>query len=106
MLIVTLLKIPPGKKEANAFVERSHKTDDEEFYSVNISLNTDNKSFMVLAQNWICYYNYQRPHFGANMKGRTPMEMLKTYKCAYHPAIGAMPVVNLDYLSLFIKDII
>ncbi|MCL0032714.1 transposase [Peptococcaceae bacterium] len=34
MLIVSLLKIPPGKKEANAFVERSHKTDDEEFYSV------------------------------------------------------------------------
>lgn len=29
---VTLLNIPEGKKEANSYVERSHRTDDEEFY--------------------------------------------------------------------------
>jgi len=100
-----LLNIPPAKKEANSYVERSHRTDDEEFYSVNINLDTDVQTFMILAQNWICYYNYQRPHFGSNMNGKTPMEALKCYKAIYHPAIGAMPVVNLDYLSLFIKDL-
>ncbi len=28
---VALLNIPPGQKQANAFVERSHRTDNEEF---------------------------------------------------------------------------
>jgi len=29
---VRLLNTPEGKKEANSYVERSHRTDDEEFY--------------------------------------------------------------------------
>ena len=60
---------------------------------------------MALAQKWICYYNCQRAHFGFNMKCITPMEALKSYKAVYHPAIGAMPVVNLDYFSLYITDL-
>lgn len=39
------------------------------------------------------------------MNGKTPIEILKCYKAIYHPAFGAMPVVILDYLSLFIKDL-
>ena len=42
---------------------------------------------MLLIESWLrtfgvklCYYNYQRPHFGSNMNGKTPMEALKCYK--------------------------
>ncbi|GAW94343.1 integrase core domain-containing protein [Calderihabitans maritimus] len=102
---VSLLNIPPRQTMVNSYVERSHRTDDEEFYAIDLNLNTSLKSFLVLAQNWICKYNYQRPHFGSNMQGKSPMEALKHYKATYHPAIGAMPVIILDYASLYISTL-
>lgn len=96
---VSLLNIPERNKETNCFVERSHRTDDEEFYALNLKKVTSRTSFLNMAQNWILYFNYRRPHFGKNMNGMTPVEALKFYRCFYHPAIGSMPVVVLDQLS-------
>jgi putative transposase len=42
-LNVSLLNIPEGKKQANAYVERSHRTDDEEFYAINLSRATSQR---------------------------------------------------------------
>jgi len=103
-LNVTLLNIPPREKQFNTFVERSHRTDDEEFYAVNLSRATSRSLFMQMAQDWIFYYNYQRPHFGRGMKGRTPFEVLRDFRTGVSPAIGAMPVVLLDRLSLYLDD--
>lgn len=50
-LDVSLLNIPPGQKQANSYVERSHRTDDEEFYALNLSLSTSVRSFLSMAQN-------------------------------------------------------
>jgi putative transposase len=50
-LDVSLLNIPPGQKQANSYVERSHRTDDEEFYVLNLSLSTSVRSFLSMAQN-------------------------------------------------------
>ena len=104
-LNVSLLNIPPGQKQANSYVERSHRTDDEEFYALNLSLSTSVRSFLNMAQNWICHYNYERPHFGSNMAGKTPVEAIRYYRSLCHPAIGAMPVVVLDRLAVHISDL-
>lgn len=104
-LNVSLINIPRGEKQANAYVERSHRTDDEEFYAVDLSKATSIKSFLKMAQDWIYTYNYKRPHFGTDMAGKTPIEALKSFNSLSHEAIGVMPVVILDQLSMHINEL-
>ena len=54
-------------------VERSHRTDEEEFYQL-ISYKDDVDLDQKLAE-WESYYNFSRPH-GA-FKGRAPYETLR-----------------------------
>jgi transposase InsO family protein len=64
--------IPPGIKELNGKVERSHRTDDEEFY-----WKTPLECFEVFQNNlarWIDAYNYFRPH--SSLQGKTPAQVL------------------------------
>ena len=102
---VSLLNIPPGQKQANAYVERSHRTDDEEFYAIDLSKATSHTSFMQMAQAWICAYNYKRPHFGVDMAGKTPMEAVQSYHSLCHKAIGSMPVVMIERLAPHIRHL-
>lgn len=65
-------------QDANA-VERSHRTDDEEFYRLkgfkNLSLRDPvGKDFMLKASDWIYYYDYDRSHDG--LGGKSPAEAL------------------------------
>jgi IS30 family transposase len=65
--------IKPGTPRLNGKVERSHRTDKEEFYQL-LSYTGDvdlNKKL----NEWEAFYNFQRPH-GA-FKGKTPYEILK-----------------------------
>jgi len=65
--------IKPGTPRLNGKVERSHRTDKEEFYQL-LSYTGDvdlNKKL----NKWEAFYNFQRPH-GA-FKGKTPYEILK-----------------------------
>ncbi|GFN22490.1 hypothetical protein TAMC210_08060 [Thermanaeromonas sp. C210] len=101
-LDVSLLNIPPGQKQFNTFVERSHRTDDEEFYAINLAKVTSRASFFKMAQDWTLYFNYQRPHFGKGMKGQTPAQALHASRMAINPAVGAMPVLLLDQVSLYL----
>ncbi|MCG0278631.1 MAG: integrase, partial [Thermanaeromonas sp.] len=101
-LDVSLLNIPAGQKQFNTFVERSHRTDDEEFYAINLAKVTSRTSFFKMAQDWILYFNYQRSHFGRDMKGKTPVQALHASRMAINPAVGAMPVLLLDQVSLYL----
>jgi len=63
-------------------VERSHRTDDEEFYRLekrgfkDLSLwDHVGKDFMLKASEWIYYYNYDRSHDG--LGGKSPAEALR-----------------------------
>ena len=64
--------IPPGVKELNGKVERSHRTDEDEFFwkCSYESLET----FQTSLTQWIYAYNYYRPH--SSLGGKTPMEKL------------------------------
>jgi len=64
--------IPPGAKELNGKVERSHRTDDDEFF-----WKANHHSLPLFQQDltrWIYAYNLHRPH--SSLKGLTPIEKL------------------------------
>lgn len=64
--------IPPGAKELNGKVERSHRIDDEEFFwKAPYGSYTEHKA--AYAQ-WIWEYNHDRPH--SSIGTRVPMEVL------------------------------
>ena len=64
--------IKPGTPRLNGKVERSHKTDDSEFYQ--LLEYKDDVDLEVKLTEWENYYNFHRPH-GA-FKGMTPFEIL------------------------------
>ena len=58
----------PGTPQHNGFVERSHRTDEEEFYSVNDLTGRDTPTLAAMMKQWQDEYNYIRRHTGcANM---------------------------------------
>jgi transposase InsO family protein len=65
--------IPPGVKELNGKVERSHRIDADYFYgrAPTTSLEIFNRAMT----HWISFYNTQRPHGGLGYQ--TPWEKLK-----------------------------
>jgi len=65
--------IKPGTPRLNGKVERSHKSDKEEFYQL-IEYKGDVDLSKKL-QTWEAFYNYHRAHGGLN--GSTPYEVLK-----------------------------
>lgn len=64
--------IPPGEKELNGKVERSHRTDDEEFYRTITHRVKHLTEIRLLGQKWLNHYNYKRIHSAINYK--TPAE--------------------------------
>ena len=64
---------PPRTPELNGKVERSHRTDKNEFYQL-LTYKDDVDLEEKLAV-WQRFYNNDRPH-GAH-KGKTPYEMLR-----------------------------
>lgn len=59
----------PGAPHLNGKVERSQRTDKEEFYS---TVHLDINELQETLPEWQHYYNWQRVH--GSLKGRTPME--------------------------------
>jgi len=64
--------IDPGKPQQNAFVERSHRTDQEKFYEENKFRTFEELKYKL--RIWNMEYNNTK-HCGLN--GKTPNEMLK-----------------------------
>ena len=65
-------RIPPGCPEVNGKVERSHRTDGEEFYRRTI-FRTPGELAAKL-RRWEHEYNHQRPHLA--LAGKTPAERM------------------------------
>lgn len=104
-LDITLLSIPKGQKEAQGFVERSHRTDDEEFYIPTLPYITSRKTFMISATNWVKYYNQKRSHGGREMDGKTPKEKIYELSLASSKAATSIPPLLLDRVSPFIFEL-
>jgi transposase InsO family protein len=65
--------IPPGVKELNGKVERSHRIDADYFYGRAPTATLD--IFNRAMAQWMSFYNAQRPHGGLDYQ--TPMEKLR-----------------------------
>jgi len=97
LLGVTRSLIRKRHAEDNAYVERSHRTDDEEFYAQKGLEMKTLKKMLELLSEWILRYNIKRRHQGLN--DLTPLEYLKSIKPEIHPAIALFPPLILDSLE-------
>ena len=83
-----------GDKVKQNNIERSHRSDDEEFYcprGMYIKTKTD---FLIEAQHWNIYWNNQRTHLGID--GLTPSEKLTSLGYGNAEAIGSFPTFILE----------
>jgi transposase InsO family protein len=76
--------IPPGCPEVNGKVERSHRTDGEEFYR-RTTFRTPSELAAKL-RRWEHEYNHRRPHLA--LAGKTPAERVCELKIT-EPAVQA-----------------
>lgn len=63
--------IPPGEKELNGKVERSHRIDDEEFYR-HFKSKPNFQELRSKLKQWLNFYNTLRPH--SALQGKTPLQ--------------------------------
>ena len=94
-----LARYPKGRKGYNGRVERSHRTDDEEFYRPYLLHLATVSQFLIYAQRWTYFYNALRPHSGVGMDGRTPLAVLRDLGYTGPQAVAAFPPVLLDPIS-------
>ncbi|MGY4706614.1 helix-turn-helix domain-containing protein [Candidatus Bipolaricaulota sp. J31] len=95
-----LCRAPKGRKGYQGRVERSHRTDDEEFLIPYVGKVETPEEFLRLAQWWQWYYNVERPHFGVEMEGKSPMAKLRKLGLELPDEFAAFPVVILDELAV------
>ncbi|MCD6171582.1 MAG: helix-turn-helix domain-containing protein [Thermoplasmata archaeon] len=94
-------RAPKGRKGYQGRVERSHKTDDEEFYIPLLSSINSERKLLQYAAKWIYWYNVKRPHFGKGMDGRSPFEKLKDLGYNLPEEFALLPPIILDEVSTF-----
>lgn len=86
--------IRKGHPEDNAFVERSHRTDDEEFYIPYLLMIKSEEDLIKRGIWWQKIYNLERPHQGIG--DLTPYEKLKSLNYVTPEAICLFPPLILD----------
>lgn len=70
--------IPPRTPRLNGRVERSHQTDDQEFYTLR--QYATRRDLELAYRRWLAHYNHTRVHTGHGMAGRTPLQVLRTFE--------------------------
>ena len=66
--------IKPRTPQLNGKVERSHRTDETEFYQ--LLTYTDDVDLTAKLEAWENFYNYHRPHM--SLDGQTPYEVMRS----------------------------
>lgn len=84
--------------QENAYLERSHRTDDDEFYIPRILAIQDRQTFYKEALNYIYYYNNVRKHSGINRE--TPFQRLSSQIPDIDGRIRIVPPLFLDNISV------
>lgn len=93
-----LIQNHKGHCEENAHVERSHRTDDDEFYIPRIRDISNTQEFYKEALNYIYYYNNVREH--SSLGYISPYEYLKKQKLEIDDRIRIVPPIILDKVAV------
>lgn len=97
--------IPAGKKYLQGIVERTHRTDDEEFYRPHLPKTSSREDFLIRAQRYQDTFNVLRQHWGIGMNGLTPLAKLKSCFVLTAEHKVAFPVLIMDELFDGIKEL-
>lgn len=93
-----LIQNHKGHPEENAHLERSHRTDDEEFYIPRALQITSAEELLDEAMGYAYYYNNVREH--SSLGYRTPFQALQAQLPDLDAAIRAPPPFLLDNVSV------
>lgn len=88
--------------QENAHIERSHRTDDDEFYIPRLLSIPDPKAFFFEAMNYLYYYNNVRKH--SSLARASPWQYLTKTVSYLDARIRFVPPIFLDYLSANLGD--
>ena len=94
-----LRRYPLGRVGYNGRVERSHRSDDEEFYAPYLLQARTQQDFLALSYRWLYVYNVLRPHFGTGMEQRPPLAALRNSGYTGDKQIALLPPILLDPIS-------
>ena len=94
-----LVRFPLGRKGYNGRVERSHRTDDEEFYLPLLLTLRDERELVKRAAQWVYYYNVERAHTGVGMGGVSPWRRLRELGVNVPVEFALLPPIVLDGIS-------
>lgn len=83
-----------GDKVKQNNIERSHRSDDEEFYCPRGYYIKNKTDFLIEAQHWNIYWNSERTHSGID--DMTPCEKLTSLGYTNAQAIGNFPTFVLE----------
>lgn len=97
-----LIQNNKASPQENAHLERSHRTDDDEFYIPRILKIQNRQDFFVEAFNYIYYYNTARKHSGINRE--TPWQRLTKQEPNLDARIKYVPPLILDNISVELGD--
>ncbi len=94
-----LVRFPVGRKGYNGRVERSHRTDDEEFYLPLLLKMRDERELVKRAAQWVYYSNVEREHSGEGMGGVSPWRKLVQLGVKVPKEFALFPPIVLDRIS-------
>jgi hypothetical protein len=77
-------------------VERSHRSDDEEFYLPFLLEIWNEWNLLKISAGWVYLYNLVRPHYGAGMGEKPPIEKLRELGYDLPDEFALFPPVLLD----------
>jgi len=92
----------PRHSEENPHVERSHRTDDDEFYIPRILSVNSPKEFFFEAMPYLYYNNAVRRH--SSLARQPPFTHLTNSTSGLDDRIRFVPPIFLDYLAVNLGD--
>lgn len=98
----SLVQNHKGHCEENAHLERSHRTDDDEFYIPRVFKVKSEKDLLYESHGYIYYYNNLREHSSLDYK--TPFEYLRKQMPQLNENIKYAQPILLDDVSSIIGD--
>lgn len=98
----SLIQNHKGHCEENAHLERSHRTDDDEFYIPRVFNVKSEKDLLYESHGYIYYYNNLREHSSLDYK--TPFEYLKIQMPTVPDSMKYAQPILLDTVSTKIGD--